>query len=164
MAQYPTKVYLNGEILDAEDAKISVFDRGFLFGDGVYEVMTKTGGSFFYQHLHFQRLKESLAKTHIDFDVDILPGKIQQLLQASDLLDQDCLLYLQITRGIAPRKHAFPADASPSLMMYALPREFPDINQNRLSVITRPDYRWTRCDIKMISLLGNVMANDEAMQ
>ncbi|MEM9675189.1 MAG: aminotransferase class IV [Bacteroidota bacterium] len=163
MAQYPAKVYLNGEILTAEDAKISVFDRGFLFGDGVYEVMTQTGGSFFYQHLHFQRLAQSLAKISIDFDVDILPAKIENLLDAADLVNQDCLLYIQITRGIAPRQHAFPTDAEPSLMMYALPRVLPDINENQLSVIVRPDYRWSRCDIKMISLLGNVMANDEAI-
>ncbi len=164
MAQYPTKVYLNGEIIDAENAKISVFDRGFLFGDGVYEVMTQTGGDFFYQQAHFKRLTESLAKTRIDFDVDTLIVKIEQLLQAADLLHQDCLLYIQITRGIAPRKHDFPAEALPSLMMYALPRVFPDINENHLSVITMPDHRWSRCDIKMTSLLGNVMANDYAIK
>ena len=163
MAQYPTKVYLNDEILNAEDAKISVFDRGFLFGDGVYEVMTQTGGSFFYQQLHFKRLAESLAKTRITFEVDTLPKKIHQLLLASNLLERDCLLYIQITRGIAPRKHAFPDQTTPSLMMYALPRVFSDINQNCLSVITIPDYRWARCDIKMTSLLGNVMANDDAV-
>ncbi|MEM6841451.1 MAG: aminotransferase class IV [Bacteroidota bacterium] len=164
MTHYPTKVYLNGEIQDAEDAKISVFDRGFLFGDGVYEVMTQTGGSFFYQQAHFKRLTESLAKTRIDFDVDSLPAKIEQLLRTANLLHQDCLLYIQITRGIAPRKHDFPVDISPSLMMYALPRVFPDINENHLSVITMPDYRWARCDIKMTSLLGNVMANDHAIK
>lgn len=164
MAPYPTKVYLNGEILDAEQAKISVFDRGFLFGDGVYEVMTQTGGSFFYQHLHFKRLTESLAKTNIHFEVNTLPSKIEQLLAASDLTNQDCLLYLQITRGIAPRKHAYPAEAVPSLMMYALPKVFPDINEHQVSVVTLPDYRWMRCDIKMISMLGNVMANSYAME
>lgn len=164
MAHYPTQVYLNGEIISAEDAKISVFDRGFLFGDGVYEVMAQIGGSFFNQQAHYDRLTDSLTKISIDFDVRTLPDKIERLLLASDLLEKDCLLYLQITRGIAPRKHAFPDNTSPTVMMYALPRVFPDINENNLSVITLKDYRWARCDIKMISLLGNVMANDQAIR
>ncbi len=162
MNNYPKKVYLNGDILDYADAKISVFDRGFLFGDGVYEVMVQTNGHFFYGKEHFDRLSECLKKVYIDFDTTTLPTKIEDLLKASDLSKQDSLIYIQVTRGVAPRKHSFPANTPPTFMMYALPFKLPDINKNNIRITTLPDYRWHRCDIKMTSLLGNVMANDHA--
>ena len=164
MRNYPKKVYLNDEILDYKNAKISVFDRGFLFGDGIYEVMTQQNGSFFYGKEHLNRLSECLDKIHIDFDTTTLPGKIDDLLKVSDIDKGECLIYIQVTRGVAPRKHDFPDHAVPTLMMYALPKKFPGINKNAIKIITMPDYRWHRCDIKMISLLGNVMANDHSIK
>ncbi len=164
MANYPKKVYLNGEILDAQEAKISVFDRGFLFGDGIYEVMLQIKGSFFYGAEHLERLAACLEKINIEFDVSSLPHTIDLLLKASDLRHQDCLLYIQVTRGIAPRKHSFPNSAVPTLMLYALPFVLPEINDKPVSVVTTRDFRWHRCDIKMTSLLGNVMANDVAIK
>ncbi len=164
MANYPEKVYLNGEILDASEAKISVFDRGFLFGDGIYEVMLQINGSFFFGKEHLDRLAECLHKINIDFDVATLPVSIDALLEASGLLEKDCLLYMQVTRGIAPRKHSFPAEIEPTVMLYALAYVLPKINNIPISVITQKDFRWHRCDIKMTSLLGNVMANDMAIQ
>ncbi len=162
MSQYPTKVYLDNQIVDQIDAKISVFDRGFLFGDGIYEVMVKIDGKILYEQEHMDRFKQCLKKINIPFRTEDLPEKISDLLQASQLSDADCLIYFQVTRGTAPRKHAFPDNIEPSFVMYALPISLPDINQDHLSVITMPDFRWSRCDIKMISLLGTVMANDEA--
>lgn len=159
---YPKKVYLNGEIMDSKEARISVFDRGFLFGDGVYEVMIRINGHFFYGDAHLQRLAESLRKVDIRYDISILDSKIEELLKASDLQGNDALIYIQITRGTAPRKHAFPADTEPTVMMYASPITVSDINQNHFNAVTTPDVRWLRCDIKMTSLLGNVMANDFA--
>jgi len=162
MSNYPKKVYLNGEILDYQNAKISVFDRGFLFGDGIYEVMAQVNGSFFYEVEHLNRLADCLQKINIDFEISTLSEKINNLLSVSDLEGEDCLLYIQVTRGIAPRKHAYPNNSSPTLMMYALPYKLPDINQNHTAVVTVKDQRWHRCDIKTTSLLGNVMANDYA--
>ena len=159
---YPKKVYLNGKIIDSQEAKISVFDRGFLFGDGVYEVLIRINGHFFYGDAHLQRLSESLKKVSIQYDISVLKNKIERLLEASDLQENDSLIYIQITRGIAPRKHAFPADTEPTVMMYATPLTVPDINQSHLNAVTTEDVRWLRCDIKMTSLLGNVMANDYA--
>lgn len=161
---YPKKVYLNGDILDPESAKISVFDRGFLFGDGIYEVMAKINGRFFYDEAHIKRLEENLAKINIGFDTALVYAEIPKILKASDLSNEDCLLYIQVTRGVAPRQHAFPSNIEPTFMMYATPRVLPDINTVNASVVSSEDFRWTRCDIKMTSLLGNVMANDFAMK
>ena len=163
MSNYPEKVYLNGEIFDYQNAKISVFDRGFLFGDGIYEVMVQVNGSFFYELEHLKRLSDCLQKISINFEINTLSKKINELLKVSDLILKDCFLYIQITRGIAPRKHNFPNKIEPTLMMYALPFTLPKINENHISVITIQDQRWHRCDIKTTSLLGNVMANDDAI-
>lgn len=164
MSNYPQKVYLNGEIFDAADAKISVFDRGFLFGDGIYEVMLQIKGKFFYGKEHLARLSDCLRKINIVYDTSALSAIIKTLLISSDLQDQDCLLYIQITRGVAPRKHSFPSNIQPSVMLYALPFILPAINTQKISVVTQADFRWHRCDIKMTSLLGNVMANDAAIK
>ena len=161
---YPNKVYLNGEILDAENAQISVFDRGFIFGDGIYEVMAQIGGRFFYGDAHIDRLKACLKKIDISFDVDALQAKIPALLEASGLADTDCMLYIQVTRGVAPRQHSYPKGIQPTAMMYAWPKTLPDIVDEGVSTVTRNDFRWSRCDIKMTSLLGNVMANQYAME
>lgn len=164
MNQYPKKVYLNGEIIDGNLAKISVFDRGFLFGDGIYEVMVQINGRFFYGNAHLKRLQFCLDKININFDVKTLSSEIDALLIASDLVTEDCLLYIQITRGTAPRTHSYPKDILPTVMMYAIPKKLPDINLINASVVTTNDYRWEKCDIKMTSLLGNVMANEFSMQ
>ncbi|TLP79179.1 aminotransferase class IV [Maribacter sp. ACAM166] len=161
---YPKKVYLNGNIVNPEDAKVSVFDRGFIFGDGIYEVMVQIGGEFFYEEAHLNRLQEGLNKINIDYDTNKLSPAINQVLSATELTGKDCMLYIQITRGVAPRQHSYPADITPTVMMYAVPKVLPDINKVNARVISRDDFRWSRCDIKMTSLLGNVMLNEEAMQ
>ncbi|MBQ0735577.1 aminotransferase class IV [Aquimarina celericrescens] len=164
MNGYPKKVYLNGKILDHKDAKISVFDRGFIFGDGIYEVMTQVNGDFFYADAHLERLSDCLQKVNIDFDVNSLLNDIKRLRKVSDLEFKDCLVYIQVTRGIAPRKHAYPKEVTPTVMMYIMPFELPEINQKHIKAVTTLDYRWGRCDIKMTSLLGNVMVNEYAMK
>ena len=161
---YPDKIYLNGKIVKQEDAKVSVFDRGFIFGDGLYEVMVQINGTFFYEKAHLDRLQSGLHKININYDLSSISKEIDKLLEVSGLTDQDCLLYIQITRGVAPRQHSFPKDIQPTVMMYAVPKVLPDINTVHAKVITRKDFRWSRCDIKMTSLLGNVMLNEEAMQ
>ncbi len=160
---YPSKVFLNGEILSAADAKISVFDRGFIFGDGIYEVMARIGGRFFYREAHLNRLRTCLEKIDISFDVDALESEIPKLLSLSGLETSDCLLYIQVTRGVAPRQHSYPREIQPTVMMYAWARTLPEINDIPASVVLQKDFRWSRCDIKMTSLLGNVMANEFAV-
>jgi D-alanine transaminase len=162
--KYPDKVYINGNIVPSEDAKISVFDRGFIFGDGIYEVMVQIEGVFFYEKAHLDRLQEGLNKINISFDTSNLSIEIEKLLSATELTGKDCLLYIQISRGVAPRQHSYPSDIVPTIMMYAVPKVLPKINTINAKVITREDFRWSRCDIKMTSLLGNVMLNEEAMQ
>lgn len=163
-SSYPSKVYLNGEIVNAEAAKISVFDRGFIFGDGVYEVMACIGGHFFYKQAHMDRLKRSMAAIGIQADVQELEAAIPGLLQESGLEGKDCLLYIQLTRGVAPRQHSYPDGTRPTVMMYGWPKVLPDQNPDPVSVVIREDFRWSRCDIKMTSLLGNVMANQYAAE
>ena len=160
---YPSKVFLNGEILNADDAKISVFDRGFIFGDGIYEVMARIEGRFFYREAHMERLRTCLEKIDIPFNVDTLEPEIPRLLKFSGLETKDCLLYIQVTRGVAPRQHSYPREIRPTVMMYAWEKTLPDINKIPASVVLQKDFRWSRCDIKMTSLLGNVMANEFAM-
>lgn len=164
MANYPEKVYINGEIVPRQEAQISVFDRGFLFGDGIYEVMVQIGGRFFYGKEHLDRLIGCLKKINLDFDVSTLPKEIERLLSASKLNGKDCLVYIQVTRGVAVRKHAFPKTTTPTVVMYATPFTLPDINEKSIATITTEDNRWHRCDIKATSLLGNVMANDQAAE
>jgi D-alanine transaminase len=164
MNEYPKKVYLNGEIIDSQSAKISVFDRGFLFGDGIYEVMVQINGRFFYGDEHLNRLQFCLDKININFDANSLTEEIDKLLISSDLQKEDCLLYIQVTRGTAPRTHSYPKNIAPTVMMYAVPKKLPEINLIHASIVTTNDYRWEKCDLKMTSLLGNVMANEFATE
>tara|TARA_R110002012_G_scaffold56192_3_gene143874 strand:- start:15217 stop:16095 length:879 start_codon:yes stop_codon:yes gene_type:complete len=160
---FPEKVYLNGKIVSAEDAKISVFDRGFLFGDGIYEVMVQLENGLFYKKAHLDRLQDNLNKIGIQYNVKEIDYNLEVLLKASNLTDQSCLIYIQVTRGVAPRKHSYPKGVPPSVMMYALPYSLPHINPKNMKAILEPDFRWHRCDIKSISLLGNIMTNESAM-
>ncbi|MBR9855242.1 MAG: aminotransferase IV [Algicola sp.] len=160
---FPKKVYINGEILSSENAKISVFDRGFLFGDGIYEVMMQLENGIFYKKAHLDRLQNNLNKIGIDYCVKKIDEELDDLLLASNLTDESCLIYMQVTRGIAPRKHSYPQNVPASVMMYALPYSLPVINPKHMKSILTPDFRWHRCDIKSISLLGNVMTNEAAI-
>jgi len=160
---FPEKVYLNGKIVSAEDAKISVFDRGFLFGDGIYEVMVQLENGLFYKKEHLDRLQDNLNKIGIQYNVKEIDDNLEVLLKASNLMDQSCLIYIQVTRGVAPRKHSYPKGVPTTVMMYALPFSLPLVNPKNMKAILEPDVRWHRCDIKSISLLGNIMTNEAAM-
>tara|TARA_B100000949_G_scaffold196817_1_gene182607 strand:- start:1164 stop:2042 length:879 start_codon:yes stop_codon:yes gene_type:complete len=161
---FPEKVYLNGEIVSAEDAQISVFDRGFLFGDGIYEVMVQLENGIFYKKAHLDRLQENLDKIGIHYDVNEIDDQLHTLLESSNLTNDSCLIYMQVTRGTAPRKHSYPKGVPATVMMYALPYTLPAINPKHMKAILEPDFRWHRCDIKSISLLGNIITNESAME
>jgi D-alanine transaminase len=157
-------LYLNGETMPLAEGKVSVEDRGFQFADGVYEVVSVYSGVPYELPEHVDRLFRSAAG--IDLIVPHTPEEVQgiarRLLAESGL--QQCTIYVQVTRGHARRKHAFPADVRPTLLLYA--REFtghpPENYAHGIRTITVLDDRWGRCDIKSIALLANVLAKERA--
>ncbi len=158
------QVYLNGEYLDHADAKVPVDDRGFLFADGVYEVARVYGGKPFLMDAHVARMREGLAALEIDDAcIDGLEQVAGRLIRDNDVIG-DGTIYVQVTRGVAPRKHAFPDDCTPTVYATAKPfRNHPSAYfEKGVAAITVPDSRWSRCDIKSISLLPNVLANQAA--
>jgi D-alanine transaminase len=159
-------VYLNGEFLAAADASISPMDRGFIFGDGVYEVIPLFGGRLFRLAQHLRRLHNSLAAIGLDNPLtDAQWGSVLGRL-GDHAGSEDQYVYLQITRGAAPRNHAFPDNARPTVFAYAQPMSYYDgpPNASGIEVITAQDIRWQRCDIKSTSLLAAVMLRQQAAE
>lgn len=159
------RVYLNGEWLPPEEAKISVFDRGFIFGDGVYEVIPAYGGRLFRFKQHLERLDRSLAD--IGMRNPLAAGEwrpvLERLVQEGGSDDQS--VYLQVTRGPAPRDHAFPRQVIPTVFAYAQPIRYPSpaLLQTGITAVTTTDIRWQRCDIKTTALLANVLLRQLAV-
>jgi D-alanine transaminase len=155
-------VYLNGAFLPKSEASISVDDRGFLLGDGVYEVTPFYEGVPFGLDGHLARLQRGLAWMRIDLDVAALEAVHRELIARNELEGVPrSLVYLQITRGAAPRTHYFPkVDVTPTVYAYAMAWKRPaeDVWSRGFTAITVPDRRWTRVDIKTICLLPNAMA------
>jgi len=158
-------VYLNGQFLPLEEAKISVLDRGFIYGDGVYELVPVYGRRPYRLRQHLARLQRSLdgirlANPHTDDEWEaIIAGLIGRMAFA----DQG--VYLQVTRGAAKRDHAFPAGVAPTVFMMSNPLALPSREQieRGVAVVTAADERWLHCDLKTISLLGNVLARQLAV-
>ncbi len=155
-----TLCYLNGEFLPLNQARVSVLDRGFLFGDGVYEVIPVYGRRLFRFDEHLARLARSLEKVHMaspHTNVEWL-DRCRRLVVAHPAADLS--VYLQVTRGVAPRDPVFPDDTPPTVFMMANPIRSPSADQRHHGVacITARDFRWERGDIKSTSLLGNVLA------
>lgn len=160
-------VYLNGQYQKAEDAKLSVLDRGFIFGDGVYEVWRVVDGNLFEDRRHNKRLKSGLKTVEIsvpDADVDALAGVAQRLLKENDLTTGEGTFYVEITRGAAPRTHAYPpAGTKPTIFAMVSRFEVPHaMREAGAKCITENDVRWLRCDVKTVQLLPNVMAKQKA--
>jgi D-alanine transaminase len=158
-------VYLNGEFIPVEEARVSVDDRGFLFADGVYEVIRVYAGRTYELDQHMDRLRNGLHALRIDFrDIASVERAARRLLNENDVTGPGAI-YVQITRGAAPRKHAFPAqDTTPTVYVTAKPYSPHPARfwEDGVDAITAPDTRWARCDIKSISLLPNVLANEAA--
>ena len=157
------EVYLNGKYIPAKEASISIFDRGFIFGDGVYEVIPVYGGRLFRIQQHLDRLRHSLAE--IKLPIALSNQEITQIFKR--LLKKrgdDASVYLQITRGAAPRNHVFPKQMTPTILAYAQDLVYPDeaYRQAGIHAVSFPDQRWERCDIKSVSLLANVLARQYA--
>jgi D-alanine transaminase len=161
----PQTVCLNGEFLPLEEARVPVLDRGFIFGDGIYEVVPSYGGRLFRWPQHLARLKRSLAAIRISnpHDDDAWTALVTRLIGLHPWPDQ--FIYLQVTRGVARRDHAFPAQATPTV--FAMASELVPVpaaqREGGVAAITLPDERWLHCDIKSVSLLGNVLARQAAV-
>ncbi len=156
--------YLNGEVLPISQAKVSVLDRGFIFGDGIYEAVPVYGRRLFRFDEHMARLGRSLAKLRIPNPA----GRDEWLARSRSLVSatfeatgaEDQLVYIQVTRGVAPRDHVMPPGLTPTVFMMANPMKpaTPEQRHQGVACITARDFRWERGDIKSISLLGNVLA------
>ncbi len=158
-------VYLNGKFLPIEQAYVPVLDRGFIFGDGVYEVIPVYSRHAFRLHEHLNRLQHSLAGLRITnpHSVDEWETLIHALIAKNEADDQS--LYLHITRGVAPRDHAFPKNVTPTVFMMSSPLVTPPKIQceNGVAAVSAVDIRWDRCDIKAIALLPNVLLRQLAV-
>jgi D-alanine transaminase len=162
----PCIVYLNGSFISKDEAFISTDDRGFYFADGVYEVIKYYRGLPFCFQDHMNRLKNSLAGVRIDFDISILQSLCDRLIEDNLLKNENAGVYIQITRGVAPRIHRFPGkDVKPTLFIRAFTMPaFLNDQKNGIRVITREDIRWLRCDVKSIALLPNTMLFQQAVE
>jgi len=161
-------VYLNGQYLPLEEARVPVEDRGFLFADGLYEVIRVYNGRIFALEPHLRRLADGLRALRIGFTgLDELGPIAERLLDENGLRSGDATIYIQVTRGAAPRAHAFPSpDVPPTVYVAARPfTPYPAAYyENGVKAITVPDTRWTRCDIKTVALIANVLANQQAKE
>jgi D-alanine transaminase len=162
----PMQVFLNGRYIDHAAAAVSIDDRGFLFADGVYEVMRLYDGRPFLAEPHMRRLATGLAALRIaDPGID-LEAVAARLIEKNGV-SGDGTIYIQITRGAAPRKHAFPPpEVRPTVYVIVKPFTlYPDeYMRDGVSAVTVSDTRWSRCDIKSVSLLPNVLANQHAQE
>jgi D-alanine transaminase len=156
-------VYLNGRFLALEQASLSPLDRGFLFADAIYEVVRFFRGRPYHLDEHVRRMREGLAALRIEADADFYAPAARRLLAENGLADADGIVYTQVSRGTAPRTHAFPpAGTPPTVFAYARASDSPPPEGGRAILV--PDTRWGRCDIKTVMLLPNVLAAQQARE
>jgi D-alanine transaminase len=156
-------VYLNGEYLPREKAKISPEDRGFLFADAIYEVVRFYRGRPYRLAEHLARMNEGLSGIRIAADAGFYPKVAERLLVENGLAETDAIVYAQVSRGSAPRTHAFPpAGTPPTVFAFARASDPPPPEGGRAILV--PDERWGRCDIKTVMLLPNVLAAERARE
>ncbi|MBN42702.1 MAG: D-amino acid aminotransferase [Alphaproteobacteria bacterium] len=162
----PRFAYVNGRYIDHRRASVHVEDRGYQFADGVYEVIHLFRGRLVDEGPHLDRLERSLAELRISLPLSraALSLAMRELIRRNRY--STGLVYIQVTRGVAPRDHKFPADPHSSLVMTVRPiSEFPsEILENGVRVVTVDDLRWARCDIKTVALLPNVLGKQAAVE
>ena len=160
--------YLNGKFIKGDDLRISPFDRGFQFADGVYETIRWHNTKLFRLEDHLERLKKSLAGLKINFnDFTEIENAISKLVKINSFTEEHLLVYLQITRGeFFPRQHFFPpSDVKPTVFISVTPFKPKELElKEGIKVILYDDLRWGRCDIKSTMLLPNIMARQEALE
>jgi D-alanine transaminase len=163
-------VWLNGQFIPRAEARVSVDDRGFIFGDGIYEVTRCVDGRLFEGPRHLVRMRAGLAGLHIDAaslpSDDELIALHHELLARNGLTTGQATVYLQITRGSAPRAHQFPAAGTLPTLFLSAGRITPadNLRATGARAILLPDLRWARCDLKTVNLLGAVMAKQRAVE
>lgn len=162
-----TKVFINGEFIDQNGAlKVSYEDRGYVFGDGIYEYIRAYDGKLFTVTEHFERFIRSASEIQLDlgYTVEELIDVVRELLKVNNI--QNGGIYIQATRGVAPRNHSFPTpEVKPVIMAFAKSYDRPyDDLENGINAATVEDIRWLRCDIKSLNLLGNVLAKEYAVK
>jgi D-alanine transaminase len=159
-----TTVYFNGRYLPKEDVRLSPDDRGFVLGEGVYEVIRTYGGQLFALEAHLERLRRGLRELAIEgVDVEGLGEVCREVLRRNTLDAGDASVYLQVTRGVAPRTHYFPDPPVPATVYVQAGRVSSKGDPAKgFHAVTVPDIRWARCDIKTIQLAANCMANQRA--
>ncbi len=157
-------VYFNGAYLPKDELRLSPDDRGFIFADGVYEVVRSYAGTLFALDEHLDRLARGLGAIQITgVDVPALGAISAELLDKNGLSGSAAMVYIQVTRGAAPRAHAFPSPAVPPTVYATATALKPKADPARgVAAITVPDIRWARCDIKSIALLPNCLAHQQA--
>ncbi|MCB2213317.1 aminotransferase class IV [bacterium] len=159
-------VYYNGQYLDKDEVRISPDDRGWLFADGIYEVVRVYCGKPFRMLEHVDRLRHSASEIQLRLPDDFDLREISRELLQRNNVTRDAVIYIQITRGVAPRTHHFPPPDTPPTV-YVLVRDFPANPQQfeeGFGVLLVPDTRWARCDVKTINLLPNTLASEAARQ
>lgn len=153
----------NGELLPLTEVRVSVLDRAFLFGDAIYEVMRLYGGRAFLREDHLQRLQRNLEKMAFPAEAAVIAARMDDTIAASGV--QEGMIYVQVTRGVAVRTHRFPEPApEPNVLIYVsrFSDPYTTLRSQGVPVITVPDLRWKRCDIKSVNLLANCMAAQQA--
>lgn len=156
---------LNGEVMPLQDVRVPATDRGYMFGDGIYEFLRVYQGRVHCALGHFRRLERSLAALKIEHaGLGGLRRRVEELIARSG--HTEATVYIQLTRGSAPRAHAFPAHPRPCELIYVQPFDDPYISKRLagVKVSLQPDIRWGRCDIKSLNLLGNCLAVQAAKE
>lgn len=160
----PELAYLNGDIIDLNRAYVPIEDRGYQFGDAVYEVISGYNGALFSLNLHMQRLANSMdGLAFPEMDLNALEKDILDFYKASKLCD--CILYLQVSRGTEPRNHAPGRDLVPQVVMTVKSNNGATeaLRENGIGAITVADMRWGRCDLKTVQLVANCLAKKQAL-
>jgi D-alanine transaminase len=161
----PELAYINGEWMPISEARVSIDDRGFQFGDGVYEVIRSYGGRLWALDRHLKRLQASLAGIELTaISVPEIKATILEIFRRGGM--PEASVYVQITRGVAPRRHSYDRQAEPTVVMTLRPQHAvdPALYQEGARCITVPEVRWARRDIKSTNLLGNILAKQRASE
>jgi D-alanine transaminase len=157
-------VYLNSRFLPREEAKISPEDRGFLFADAIYEVVRYGAGRPYRLAEHLSRMRHGLTALSIAFEPSFFPEVAGRLVEENGLGGEDALVYAQVSRGAAPRYHAFPPEGTaPTVFAFARRTDPPPPPEGGRAILV-PDDRWGRCDVKTVMLLPNVLASQKARE
>jgi D-alanine transaminase len=162
----PELAYVNGVFSAIADAKVSIEDRGFQFGDGIYEVVAAYSGRPFLLDRHMLRFRQSATTIGLTYDFEARPLEpiVMEGLRRSELAD--AMVYMQITRGVAPRSHLIPPNLTPTVVMTfkPLPTVPEELRQRGARLVTTPEIRWAQCSVKAITLLPNTLARSDAVR